>query len=608
MPTVNGPDEITTLTGSADKVFYTDSNGDVKEVSIGTDGQTLVSTGATAPEFDGLTGLKGGVNSVLYTNATGDLTELGLSATAGDVLTSNGAAVAPTWVAAASNAVTLNSSAAIALGAFVVLESAGTVKEVGTSSATGIVIGAPNTSGVGWGARNAINPSANYDPTSDATWCSTSNTSGYLSMYRITVDVNGTCTIGGLSLYSTLGTHVDGEQTSVVDTTNNRMMVVFRASDSYWYGISAPITGTGTGAALGTWSTAHQYSTTYYNWSAVPPASVYVASLDRMYFFFTNANNQLGMVGIAKWSGSAVAFEMGSQPLYTNYNNNNYYNWDCALAANGQIALIHGGNGVWAGTSACNITPAATTVTFQGGDTQIMAGVNYVGTSQGVALVYDTSQSKMVAYQVGNQNSSEVATFEVGTTLAPTSISATYVVDSTTAFTAVSRVRPPLGYDSTNEDVIIGFVTSANNYIKYSALDVSGAAPVLSGVAVDSLMNKANYTQYGGYAFDTAFGWLVAAPLYSTNNSAVAVTNTATTSNYEAWLGVAQNAATGAAEAVDVKTFGSVDENQTGMTIGDVIYLTTTGGITSSSAGNKVLGRALTATKLLIQYSGTGTA
>ena len=69
MPTVNGPDEITTLTGGADKVFYTDCNGDVKEVSIGTDGQTLVSTGATAPEFDGLTGLKGGVNSVLYTNA-----------------------------------------------------------------------------------------------------------------------------------------------------------------------------------------------------------------------------------------------------------------------------------------------------------------------------------------------------------------------------------------------------------------------------------------------------------------------------------------------------------------------------------------------------------
>ena len=131
MPTVNGPDEITTLTGSADKVFYTDSSGDVQEVSIGTDGQTLVSTGATAPEFDGLTGLKGGNNTVLYTNPTGNLTELALSATAGDVLTSNGAAVAPSWVAAASGGSTsMTSSGSITAGDMVIENADGTVSTV----------------------------------------------------------------------------------------------------------------------------------------------------------------------------------------------------------------------------------------------------------------------------------------------------------------------------------------------------------------------------------------------------------------------------------------------------------------------------------------------
>ena len=427
-------------------------------------------------------------------------------------------------------------------------------------------------------------------------------------MYRITVDVNGTCTIGGLSLYSTIGSHTSGEQTSVIDTTNNRMMVVFRASDSYWYGLSAPITGTGTGAALGTWSTATQYSTTYYNWDGVPPASVYVASLDRMYFFFTYASNQYGMVGIAKWSGSAVAFEMGSQPLYTNYDNNNYYGWDCALAANGQIALVHPGNGAYAGTRAVNITPAATTVTLQGSDTNIMAGMGGAGTSQGVALVYDTSQTKFVAYQVGNTFAQEVATFECGTSSAPTSISSAYTVSSSATFTYVQRVRPPLGYDSTNEHVIIGFCNSTDAFVKYSALDVSGATPALSGATVASIINNSNYNQYGNYAFDSNEGWLVSAPLYGSANAALAVTNSATTSNNTAWLGVAQNAATGAAEAVTIKSLGTVDENQTGMTVGDTIYITTTGGITNSSAGTQRVGRALSATKLLIDQYGTGAA
>ena len=41
MPTVNGPDEITTLDAGDDKVFFSDSNGDVKEVALGASGEVL---------------------------------------------------------------------------------------------------------------------------------------------------------------------------------------------------------------------------------------------------------------------------------------------------------------------------------------------------------------------------------------------------------------------------------------------------------------------------------------------------------------------------------------------------------------------------------------
>ena len=256
MPTVNGPDEITTLTGGADKVFYTDSNGDVKEVSIGTDGQTLVSTGATAPEFDGLTGLKGGVNSVLYTNATGDLTELGLSATAGDVLTSNGAAVAPTWVAAAAGGVyTANSSAAITNGSAAVLDAAGTLSPVGAASAAGPPSTVAMSAGPGGNQPSAQN-SCFWDEDSNTlfTLATSSNT---IQLIPSTVSWTGatpTMTQGSL-ISSGLTSYFYNGGMGMYDKLNNKVVVAGR---SYTTGTvlmqTGTVSGSGTAATI-SWDT-----------------------------------------------------------------------------------------------------------------------------------------------------------------------------------------------------------------------------------------------------------------------------------------------------------------------------------------------------------------
>ena len=155
MPTVNGPDEITDLEAGNDKVFYSDSSGDVTEVALGAAATVLTSAGATsAPTFavipadatvganktmytnnsdveSGLafgaagtvlksggtdatanpptfgtitaTDIDGGTWKVLYTDGSGNVTELALSATAGTVLTSNGAAIAPTFQTAGAD-------------------------------------------------------------------------------------------------------------------------------------------------------------------------------------------------------------------------------------------------------------------------------------------------------------------------------------------------------------------------------------------------------------------------------------------------------------------------------------------------------------------------
>ena len=155
MPTVNGPDEITDLEAGNDKVFYSDSSGNVTEVALGAAATVLTSAGATsAPTFSALpadptvganktmytnnsdvesglafgaagtvlksggtdatanpptfgavtaTDIDGGTWKVLYTDGSGNVTELALSATVGQVLTSNGAAIAPSFQTAGSD-------------------------------------------------------------------------------------------------------------------------------------------------------------------------------------------------------------------------------------------------------------------------------------------------------------------------------------------------------------------------------------------------------------------------------------------------------------------------------------------------------------------------
>jgi hypothetical protein len=76
MPTVNGPDEITTLKGGDNKVFFSDSSGGVQEVDIGDTSTVLTSAGLTAnPEFSAIPA-SGGTKEMV---ATGAIASAGIS-------------------------------------------------------------------------------------------------------------------------------------------------------------------------------------------------------------------------------------------------------------------------------------------------------------------------------------------------------------------------------------------------------------------------------------------------------------------------------------------------------------------------------------------------
>ena len=107
MPTVNGPDEITTLEGGNDKVFYSNNSGEITELALGASGTVLTSAGATS---------------------------------------------APSFVATAGGAEgTFVANGSIAAGRAVVLDAAGTVSQLAnTLVANAAGDGTTNNSGYGW--------------------------------------------------------------------------------------------------------------------------------------------------------------------------------------------------------------------------------------------------------------------------------------------------------------------------------------------------------------------------------------------------------------------------------------------------------------------------
>jgi hypothetical protein len=346
-----------------------------------------------------------------------------------------------------------------------------------------------------------------------------------------------------------------------------------------------------------------QLTSSYYNWTGVPVKCVYVAATDRTYFFFTNYN-QYAMCSVVDTSGSAPVTAYAGNYVNSSYNNQ-YYGYDAALAANGNICLVGGGHGSFAGMTAYNIIPAVSGFTNTG-ETQVMAGVGGSGTTQGVAVVYDASQTKMVGYQVGNNTNQEAATWVLPATGAPSSLSTTLVVTSGTAFSYTNRVRPPLGYDDVNGYCALGYVDSSTVMIQFDQIITSTTNPTMLGSPVVSDMSQSNWSNFGlGQGFTGT--WIGFGGLWPTNPGGYAVSVATTTSTASAQIGVAQNAATGAAEAVTIKTLGALDETGTGMTVGDV-YLDTSGNrVFASGSSTTLVGRAISATKLLITQTGSGT-
>jgi hypothetical protein len=614
MPTVNGPDEITTLRGSADKVFYTDSNGDVQEVSIGTDGQTLVSTGATAPEFDGLTGLKGGPNKVLYTNPTGHLQELGLSATAGDVLTSNGAAVSPTWVAPSSGGLTLTSAESITAGMAIAIDSTGNA-EIAQDTTV-----APTTSTTPF-SYSAYNPTYSSTNSSSCQYYDTATgvhvkfamkadfAAGpvyYKGMRGIgfTLNSGANTYTQGTELQTTTwdgyGQYAGWHQGAVYDTTGEVGLLYAEAETTQYLGVVAvAASGTGTGNTL-TMGTRNQFTST----ATYSPFAIYVPDLGYSIIAYGNASGLCVRTITPAGSGSTTSPTVGVEVVldatsiattsdlsmaYDDTNNIITMVWKASSEVWYLCGSVAGGSITW-GTKA-SIAP------------------NNIDKPS--SICYRSADSRwMILYPLGsNYYQTHTGTWTSGTTISWTTFTATALLPvgglSDTYWPIMNHVDDGLSYITvvaadnslTNNAYILMFYLDPadNNYKQNVAAGIS--AKIMEGMG---------YTQ-GGVTYDSISGRHLVTGRRANYDVFYGVSKAYSGEDKTGFaVGIAQSSV-GAAASIDIKTLGQVDDNQTGLTIGDRVYVQTNGTLGSTTASGTALGVATAADSLLITNTGSFT-
>ncbi|MBR87185.1 MAG: hypothetical protein CMM29_10390 [Rhodospirillaceae bacterium] len=229
----------TMLDGGTNKVYYTDSSGDVTELSLGAANTVLTSAGATSPptfsEVDAALGV--GADKIVYTDNSDVLSGVALGA-AGTVLTSAGATSAPTWAAASGGQeVTLTADGAVAAGK-VVAWKAGKAVQIATATATQSN-GGSNTGVVTEAYHGDNGFDASYDPDNTrGFYAMNRNQSYYYQLHQNVIGLTGTAAASpAVAPTSSTLADIDGNQSYGVayagvscsyDTANDQPIVAYR--------------------------------------------------------------------------------------------------------------------------------------------------------------------------------------------------------------------------------------------------------------------------------------------------------------------------------------------------------------------------------------------
>jgi hypothetical protein len=211
--------------------------------------------------------------------------------------------------------------------------------------------------------------------------------------------------------------------------------------------------------------------------------------------------------------------------------------------------------------------------------------------SEYISATFDSYSNKVViAYRdAGNSN--------FGTAIVGTVSGTSITFGTPVVFESASSSYISATFDSTLNKVVIAYQDAGNSSYGTAVVGTVSGTSITFGTPV---VFESAASQYISATFDSNSNKVVIA--YQDNGNSnfgtatVCIPETTTTPE---WIGISSDDYSDAEEAI-IFTLGDVADNQTGLTTDAVYYVDVDGTLTTDSTGGYKIGRALSATKLLI--------
>ena len=586
MPTVNGPDEITSLEGGNDKVFYSNSSGEITELALGA---------------------------------------------ADTVLTSAGATSAPTWAAAAGGAEgTFVANGSIAAGRAVVLDAAGTVSQLAnTLAANAAGDGTTNNSGSGWSqpiwGQSTPAGTSYYDKSQNHHVRMTQNYQWPGSPYYGGIRLSGFETASGALTttnniaetntgYNSNNTGSDYPTVWYDDTGE----VGYVAMTNHWpYGLVFPVASNGSAFTVGTNT---QFSQ---SWSTYAKCGIYIPDLGYSLIFWQNTSGTY-YTDIENASAGSTTFTLGGNIATTQLDSDAYTDQRGAIKAsydpdNNIIVLIFQAyNATSGGTNMIHYmigTVAGGSITW--GSKETLTTGSY--SNSNLQLCYRSADSKWFAIWTDSPdvNYTAAGTWTSGTTM--TWSVKTFATGDGDFYKGYNPMVQQLDDGLSDVTVIskdyygyqmprifsYAYDSSSGHYIASSG----GATTAMLPTGSSGLVNFSASTSNGiwGLSYspdDEKYLW--SGQQWSSPNwlQAGSYQPTSGSDNSTTFIGIAQSTVTNG-QSVDVKWLSSKDTQQSGLTIAAKAYADSSGAITSTAGSNTHIGFATSASDVVITQTGS---
>lgn len=483
--------------------------------------------------------------------------------TSGQILTSAGAGVAPTWAApAVTNAITATASGAIAAGDEVVVNSAGTVSKV--AGAVG-VIGSTYTY-----AGSASDTIAVYDSVNSRIIVAYTNGS---NCFVNIGTVSGTVITWGTP--ASFGTNVNGGFSFAYDATNARFIASWQASSGIIYAVAGTISGST--ITFGSSTAVKTYGQNGTSVAYDPVAARFVLVTND----FTAPNYPIAIV--LSLSGTTITVNSFVN-ITTSYNTFNGASvWIVYDPTSGKMVWAaregNSGNVISAvGTVSSTSTSWGTAVALGTNSTNFYLG--YESISQKTMLVW-TNNSTSVPYSTVYSISGTSLTMNTATQISPTTISGSLRFCSNTVANKIYFISR----------------SSSTTYCFYLTGTISGTTATFGNETIYASVNQSIYSTVFNTNAGVIVNFFISAGTGYSSAQIIAYTNL-TSTNFIGFSGAAySNGAT-----ATIQTIGSVNTNQSGLTAG-LQYYVLGSGVLSTTAGSPSVyaGTAVSATSIIVK-------